>query len=150
MLRISRPSRLPLRRQFSTSPSPWNIARPPITEQSKPEPSPSQLPDHSDDITVSSPPATESTQSKILEPSKSSSPSSYDVEIVKQRIREWTEQAATVLRNKTDGFTANTKATLSQIGSELNRVTGYEAIEALKQGVVEQGGFFYSRFCFPK
>jgi sensitive to high expression protein 9 len=60
---------------------------------------------------------------------------------VKQRIREWTEQATIALRNRADDFTASTKTTFSHLGSQLNRVTGYEEIEALKRGVVEQGAF---------
>ena len=140
MLRIFRSSRqLPLRRQLSTSPSPWNVSRPPTTdpnrEQSKEEALPSQLPDPSD---VSSPPA----EPKISKSSESPRLSSQHAEIVKQRIREWTEKTAIVLRNRADDFTATTKTTFSQLGSELNRVTGYEEIEALKRKVVEQGRTF--------
>ncbi|KAF9561344.1 sensitive to high expression protein 9 [Agrocybe pediades] len=64
--------------------------------------------------------------------------SAYDLELVKKRIREWAEQATIALRHRADDFTAATKTTFSQLGSELNRVTGYEEIEALKKGVVEQ------------
>lgn len=149
MLRIPRSSRqLPLlRRQFSTSPSPWNISRPPATdpnsEQSKQEGLPSQLPNPPDVIKSSSSPTT--AESKTSESSPESPRlSSHHAEIVKQRIREWAEQGAIVLRNRADGFTATTKATFSQLGSELNRVTGYEEIEALKRKVVEQGiGLFF-------
>ena len=147
MLRISRSSRQLLQsRQLSTSPSPWNISRPPTTDpnrgQSKQEDSTSQLPDHPDVIKTSSSLATES---KTSSESSSESPrlSSRHAEIVKQRIREWAEQGAIVLRNRADGFTATTKATFSQLGSELNRVTGYEEIETLKRNVVEQGSFFF-------
>ena len=157
MLRISRSSRqLPLlRRQLSTSPSPWNISRPPTTdlnrEQSKQEDLPSQLPDDPPDVVkTSSPPVAES---KTSSESSSESPrlSSYHAEIVKQRIREWAEHGAIVLRNRADGFTATTKATFSQLGSELNRVTGYEEIEALKRKVVDQGiGFSMIRFSYAK
>lgn len=153
MLRISRSSRqLPLlRRQLSTSPSPWNISRPPTTdpnrEQSKHEDLPSQLPDDPPDVIKTS-----SSPAESKAPSESSdSPrlSSYHAEIVKQRIREWAEHGSIVLRNRADGFTATTKATFSQLGSELNRVTGYEEIEALKRKVVEQGRIlFYSTFFF--
>lgn len=111
----------------------------------KPELSPSQLPDPPDVIKVSSPPAAEPT---IPESSKPPNFSSYDLEIVKQRIQEWTEQAAIVLRNRADDFTTTTKATFSQLGSELNRVTGYEEIEALKRGVVKQGRF-HTFYKFP-
>lgn len=144
MLRISRPSRqLPLlRRQLSTSPSPWNISRPPTTnsnreQQSKQKDLPLQLPDH---VIKSSSSSAESKTSS--ESSESRKLSSYHAEIVKQRVREWAEQGAIVLRNRADGFTATTKATFSQLGSELNRVTGYEEIEALKRKVVEQGRIF--------
>ena len=145
MLRISRSLRpLPLQRQLSTSPSLWNISRPPTTESIR-ELSPSQFPDPSDVIKSSSPPAPEPTNSKIPKSSESPSHSPYDIEIVKQRMRAWREQAAIVLRSRADDFTASTKATFSQLGSELNRVTGYEAIEALKRGVAEQGRFY---LCF--
>lgn len=151
MLRISRSSRqLPLlRRQLSISPSPWNISRPPTTdpnyEQSKQDESSSQLPDPPNVIKSSSSPAESKTSS---ESSESPKLSSYHAEIVKRRIREWAEQGSIVLRNRADGFTATTKATFSQLGSELNRVTGYEEIEALKRKVVEQGRklFFYFKF----
>jgi sensitive to high expression protein 9 len=149
MLRISRSSRqLPLRRQLSTSPSLWNISRPPTTDpnrEQKQEALSSQLPDPPDDvIKTSSSPA----DPKTSESSESPKLSSYHAEIVKQRIREWAEHGAIVLRNRADGFTATTKATFSQLGSELNRVTGYEEIEALKREVVEQGRTFFSFFLF--
>lgn len=150
MLRISRSSRqLPLRRQLSTSPSLWNISRPPTTDpnrgQSNQDDLHSQLPDPPDVIKTSSSPAESRTSS---ESSESPKLSSYHAEIVKQRIREWAEQGAIVLRSRADGFTATTKATFSQLGSELNRVTGYEEIEALKRKVVEQGRFFFFLFFF--
>lgn len=63
----------------------------------------------------------------------------YDLQLVKKRVREWSEQAMIALRNRADDFTAHTKTTFSQLGLQLNRVTGYEEIEALKRGVVEQG-----------
>lgn len=68
--------------------------------------------------------------------------SQYDLEVVKQRIREWTEQAAIVLRERADGFTNETKTKFARLGAELNKVTGYEEIEALKREVVQQGLFF--------
>ncbi|KAF8073664.1 sensitive to high expression protein 9 [Lyophyllum atratum] len=64
--------------------------------------------------------------------------SQYDLDLMKQRLREWTDQAALSFRARADDFTAKSKATFSQLGSELNKVTGYEAIEALKRDVVEQ------------
>ncbi|KAF9013375.1 Mdm33 family-domain-containing protein [Cyathus striatus] len=62
----------------------------------------------------------------------------YDLELVKQRIRKWTEKAGVTFRNRADDFTATTKYTFSKLGAELNKVTGYEEIEALKRKVVEQ------------
>ncbi|KAF5361018.1 hypothetical protein D9756_004831 [Leucocoprinus leucothites] len=64
--------------------------------------------------------------------------SQYDLDIVKQRIRDWTDQAAITLRERADGFTAETKTRFSKLGAELNKVTGYEDIEALKKEVVAQ------------
>jgi hypothetical protein len=43
------------------------------------------------------------------------------------------------LRQRTDYLTQTTSTKFFQLGSQLNRVTGYEQIEALKQRVVEQG-----------
>lgn len=65
--------------------------------------------------------------------------SPYDLDLVKQRIRDWTDQAAITFRERADGFTAQTKTRFSQLGAELNRMTGYEEIEVLKKDVVEQG-----------
>jgi sensitive to high expression protein 9 len=67
--------------------------------------------------------------------------SSYDLELVKSRIRNWTEQAAVGLRDRADGFTNHTKTRFSRLGAELSKATGYEEIEVLKREVVEQGLF---------
>ncbi|KAF9454824.1 hypothetical protein P691DRAFT_804184 [Macrolepiota fuliginosa MF-IS2] len=64
--------------------------------------------------------------------------SAYDLEVVKQRIRDWTDQAAITLRERADDFTVQTKTTFSQLGAHLNKVTGYEGIDALKREVVDQ------------
>ena len=63
----------------------------------------------------------------------------YNLDFVKQRLREWSGQTAITIRNRADDFTANTKTTLSQLGLHLNKVTGYEDIESLKRDVVDQG-----------
>ncbi|KAI4519106.1 hypothetical protein K523DRAFT_291963 [Schizophyllum commune Tattone D] len=52
------------------------------------------------------------------------------------RLREFAEQTAIAVRNRADDFTARSKSTFSQLGAELNRVTGYEEIDALKKDVV--------------
>ncbi|KAG2033684.1 Mdm33 family-domain-containing protein [Suillus americanus] len=48
------------------------------------------------------------------------------------------KQQTDELRQRTDEFTQKTSTKLFQLGSQLNRVTGYEQIDALKQRVVEQ------------
>ncbi|KAK2459651.1 hypothetical protein APHAL10511_008296 [Amanita phalloides] len=68
--------------------------------------------------------------------SQSAAPPNLDA--IKQRLREWSEQTAIVIRNRTDDFTARSRTTFSQLGAHLNKVTGYEEIEALKRQVVEQ------------
>ncbi|KAH9480546.1 Sensitive to high expression protein 9-like protein, mitochondrial [Psilocybe cubensis] len=144
-----------LRRQFSTSSALRNAQRPIIdhlpqpqdakaqADANVPEPGPSQSAqtlrrEHTplqipSDAKASE--AFESSQTKTT--TTDSTLSKYDLELVKTRIREWSEQAAIALRNRADDFTAHTKTRFSQLGSEINRVTGYEEIEALKRSVVE-------------
>jgi sensitive to high expression protein 9 len=52
---------------------------------------------------------------------------------------------------KADDFTGATKSTLSHLGIQLNKFTGYEAIEALKRQVAEQGMFpiFIANYLTP-
>ena len=136
-------SRPPLLRPFSTSSPIWNAQKPTgVDAQHKDEPQSSPQPsqpllDHD----IKPEPIHFPTQydSKSQSTTPRDTLASYDLPIVKQRIREWTEQATIALRNRADDFTASTKTTFSQLGSQLNRVTGYEEIEALKRGVVEQG-----------
>lgn len=71
----------------------------------------------------------------------------YDIEGVKRRVRSWSERAAIVVRTRADDFTASAKTTLSHLGLQLNKVTGYEAIEALKRDVVDQGVYVRSPLC---
>ncbi|KAJ7695705.1 Mdm33 family-domain-containing protein [Mycena rosella] len=56
----------------------------------------------------------------------------------KHRLREWTDNTAIAVRGRADEFTSTTKTTLSQLGFQLNKMTGYEEIETLKRRVVEQ------------
>jgi sensitive to high expression protein 9 len=58
---------------------------------------------------------------------------------LKDRLRKWTDNTAVAVRGRADEFTSATRTTLSQLGFQLNRMTGYEEIEALKRRVVEQG-----------
>ncbi|KAJ7465320.1 Mdm33 family-domain-containing protein [Mycena latifolia] len=65
--------------------------------------------------------------------------SSKDTSQLKDRLRKWTDSTAIAVRGRADEFTSTTKTTLSQLGFHLNRMTGYEEIDALKRRVVEQG-----------
>ncbi|KAJ7070022.1 Mdm33 family-domain-containing protein [Mycena amicta] len=59
-------------------------------------------------------------------------------EAVADRLRKWSEHTAIAVRTRADEFSSTTRTTLSQLGLHLNRITGYEEIEALKRRVVEQ------------
>jgi len=72
----------------------------------------------------------------------------YDLEKLKEQIRHWTENAAVAIRHHADEFTAVTKTRFSELGAQLNKVTGYEEIEALKRDVVAQGARFDEVFYF--
>ena len=99
-------------------------------------------------------------QTAVPEPSSSGPSTSQqavpppNLDAIKQRLREWSEQTAVVIRNRADDFTLRSKTTFSQLGAHLNKVTGYEEIEALKRRVVEQGARAYitiiSVFCLAK
>lgn len=62
-----------------------------------------------------------------------------EMENVKKMIREWTERTAIQVRKQADAYTSKAVKTFSQLGAELNKVTGYEEIETLKKRVVAQG-----------
>jgi hypothetical protein len=75
-------------------------------------------------------------------PSEHRSPtlqSSFDLDALRSRFKELSDRSAVAVRRRADDFTAKTGSTFSQLGSHLNRVTGYEEIESLKRRVVEQG-----------
>jgi len=57
---------------------------------------------------------------------------------VKTYLRNWSGNTAVAVRKRAEGFTAATEVIFSQLGSQLNRATGYEDIELLKKNVVEQ------------
>ncbi|KAF9489556.1 hypothetical protein BDN71DRAFT_1528114 [Pleurotus eryngii] len=66
---------------------------------------------------------------------------SEDVEsprVLPVSFQEWSGPAAAVFRRYADQFTSSARTTFSQLGSQLNKVTGYEEIEALKRRVVDQ------------
>ncbi|KAI0657351.1 Mdm33 family-domain-containing protein [Cubamyces menziesii] len=76
-----------------------------------------------------------STSESKLEPPQSSADKLAEV---KAHLHEIAHEAVRRMRTRGDQFTVNVARTFAQLGSELNRVTGYEEIEALKRRVVEQ------------
>jgi len=133
-------SRQLLIRRFSASTPTWSTTRPP-------PPSPD---DYGKTTSVQRPDenlkASPEDSPSSTNPSNSHNPVSldtYDPILLKQRIREWSDQAAITVRTRADDFSATTKTTFSQLGTHLNRVTGYEEIEALKRQVVDQGMYVY-------
>lgn len=131
-------------RQFSTFSPVWLPQRPVTTEAHVKEQviSPTSLPQAK--AADSLPTESDVTSSTNINAtgSRESPPTNY-IELVKQHVQAWTAQASIAIRNGADEFTAATRTTFSQLGSQLNHVTGYEEIEALKRGVVEQGVFIY-------
>ncbi|KAJ7164688.1 Mdm33 family-domain-containing protein [Mycena crocata] len=75
--------------------------------------------------------------SETTQESPVASSSKHSVEL-KDRLRKWTDNTAIAVRGRADEFTSTTKTTFSQLGLHLNKMTGYEEIEALKRRVVEQ------------
>lgn len=86
-----------------------------------------------------------SSEPQLLEPAGSSSKHTSEL---KDRLRKWTDNTAIAVRGRADEFTSTTKTTLSQLGFHLNRMTGYEEIEALKRRVAEQGVYVLARRAF--
>lgn len=64
-----------------------------------------------------------------------------DVEAVRNRLKEWGVLASSSLQQRVDHFSKKASTTFSHLGLYLNRVTGYEEIEALKKQVVAQGKY---------
>jgi hypothetical protein len=74
-------------------------------------------------------------------PSTGSEVAPADDFVSRMRIhaREWATSAAIRTRLTTDDLVVRLSRTLAKAGGEINRVTGYEQIDALKHRVVEQG-----------
>ncbi|KAJ8080820.1 sensitivity to high expression protein she9 [Marasmius tenuissimus] len=131
-------------RQFSSSSIVWNLESNKPTDsldssQKSSSPPPSQLPESEAGTSSSSPPSSEpstSTSSQDKSNVQTDGKESFDLESFKSNLRRWTDEAAINFRQKADGFTGTTKTTFSQLGAELNKVTGYDEIEALKREVV--------------
>jgi hypothetical protein len=56
-----------------------------------------------------------------------------------ERLRIWSELTKTRWHERTSQWTASAVTGFSQLGGQLNQVTGYEEINALKKQVVAQG-----------
>jgi sensitive to high expression protein 9, mitochondrial len=54
-------------------------------------------------------------------------------------IRRWSEQNSIAFRQRTDSLIARLATSFTRLGGEINKVTGYDEIEALKRQVVSQG-----------
>jgi len=60
------------------------------------------------------------------------------IEHAQSIIRRWSEQNSIAFRQRTDSLIARLAASFTRLGGEINRVTGYDEIEALKRQVVSQ------------
>jgi hypothetical protein len=72
-----------------------------------------------------------------------SGPEPPDIRVLNlsERVREVTAMSAIAMRKRADEFTASAMIAFSRLGGQLNQVTGYDEIEALKRRVKEQGMF---------
>lgn len=61
------------------------------------------------------------------------------IEHAKSIIRRWSEQNSIAFRQRTDSLVARLATSFTRLGGEINKVTGYDEIEALKRQVVSQG-----------
>ncbi|KAI6123700.1 Mdm33 family-domain-containing protein [Pisolithus croceorrhizus] len=66
------------------------------------------------------------------------SPPTDTLSILMGRMRGWADLALMAVRERADIFSTQATTTLSQLGGHLNRATGYDSIDILKQQVVEQ------------
>ncbi|KAI0826868.1 Mdm33 family-domain-containing protein [Trametes gibbosa] len=154
-----------LRRQVVLRTSPalrstpsWRLSRRPLAGHSRPRylsatplppPDQRQSPQASSTPLSSAQPAEEPDAHPPPPPSPSSPPpsergpsaneSSADkLEQLKAHFRELTHSSLQRMREQSDGFTRQVAHTFAQLGSELNRATGYAEIEELKRMVVHQ------------
>ncbi|KAJ7163270.1 Mdm33 family-domain-containing protein [Mycena filopes] len=117
--------RSPLRRPVARSLFAANASRN-VTRSIPPDPEPRE-----------EQPSTES-QPPRPEAETVASHSPHSTSELQNRVRRWTDKTAIAVRTRADEFTSTTKTTFSQLGLHLNKMTGYEEIEALKRRVVEQ------------
>ncbi|ESK85002.1 mitochondrial inner membrane protein [Moniliophthora roreri MCA 2997] len=140
MLRTSlRTDRARILRQFSTTKIAWNSSS--SSPRSSGSSSSEQKPPASPPSSNSASPSTNTPEDRTFS-DHSTSPNRtstfLDLNTLRDNFRKWSDEAAINFRQKADDFTGSTKVTFSQLGSQLNKVTGYDEIEALKRQVVEQ------------
>lgn len=136
----------PQLRYYHSSPSTWNASlkgkdtpstssiNPPEFQEANPSaPTVKSIPD-SIDLSASS---ASTTSSQINSPLNEHPKT--PVEKLRETLLQWGNHRASQFRRKADDFSGVTRARLSGLGAELNKVTGYEEIDALKRHVVEQG-----------
>ena len=68
-----------------------------------------------------------------------SNKASGGIEHTQSIIRRWSEQKSIAFRQRTDSLIARLATSFTRLGGEINKVTGYDEIEALKRQVVSQG-----------
>jgi sensitive to high expression protein 9 len=61
------------------------------------------------------------------------------IEHAQSIIRRWSEQNSIAFRRRTDSLIARLATSFARLGGEINKVTGYDEIDALKRQVVSQG-----------
>lgn len=139
-------------RYYHSSPSTWNaslkgkgtpstssVDPPEIQEAGPSAPTAKSIPDSIDHSTSST-----STTSSQIDTPLNEHPKT-PVEKLRESLLQWGNDRASQFRRKADDFSGVTRARLSGLGAELNKVTGYEEIDALKRHVVEQGNVTSNR-----
>lgn len=149
MLRASLAQRCPRRVLFSTSSRLWNAQKPgndgaiPLSSPPPPLPAATAAGQPESDTPHSALPGDlPSSSSSHTNPTPHKEASKFAVHDVKQRVHEWSNDATVSFRSKADAWTDSTKVVFSKLGAELNKVTGYEAIETMKRQVGEQGAWY--------
>jgi sensitive to high expression protein 9 len=100
---------------------------------------PDSRPQHTNEFSKESTPNSQSEYSTSTSYPSSSGPifskAGEGIKNAQSIIRRWSEQNSIALRQRTDSLIAR----FTRLGGEINRVTGYDEIEALKRQVVSQG-----------
>jgi hypothetical protein len=74
------------------------------------------------------------------EPPSSPTPRpAFSSEDVAKRFRSWSDRTKATIEQRAGELSASAATSFSQLGGQLNQITGYEEIEALKKQVVAQG-----------